>query len=482
MGELVYCERRHSGRTRRELLLSVFGAALVAPAIAEAAGSSPIRRLVDLTGYGGTEKDYAAAESLGFKGYLEAQLNYISLRDRHMPNLLRYCQKIDLPILDLLNLPPNTAQAELQEATLLRAAFSERQLFEKMVEFWTNHFNIDMGKTGVMKIVDDREVIRRHALGSFPELLYATMKSPAMLHYLDNWESWFLRPNQNYAREFLELHTMGTHGGYTQQDVLEVARCFTGHRFYSEASDGVLRGQYFFSEWHHDNGAKVVFGERIPPNGRFLDLDRVFELVIEHPSTAAFISRKLCEFFLGESASASIVEKATQVFRNTQGDIKSVLRVILTKQSVAEVPQRIRRPFHFAAGALRRLNAFIYAATDTRSQLARMGMPVHGCSPPSGYSNSDANWTAALLPRWNFAINLLSDQVTGVSINIDALLDGATTASTIVDQIDRVLFFGKMTSSLKNQLVSYIGTDAFARLRARDTIAMALATPEQQVY
>jgi uncharacterized protein (DUF1800 family) len=272
--------------------------------------------------------------------------------------------------------------AELADAKLIREVDSNRQLYEVLVDFWSNHFNIDTAKNdcSVLKVVDDREVIRPHVLGKFRDLLEASAKSPAMLNYLDNALNSAGRAasapvpgstemtmaqgqkllaanqrarkggiNENYAREIMELHTLGVDGGYTQADVQEVARCFTGWTI-----DG--KGQFVFAPGRHDNGPKTVLGHSIPANGGIHDGEMVLEILSSHPSTAHFISRELCQRFISDNPPASAVDRTAGVFMKTQGDLREVVRSIITSPeflSSASFGSKIKSPLEFAVSAVR---------------------------------------------------------------------------------------------------------------------------------
>ena len=215
---------------------------------------------------------------------------------------------------------------ELRQATLMRQLYSKRQLYEIMVEFWSDHFNIfiEKGNGFYLKTVDDREVIRKHALGSFRDLVWASAHSPAMMIYLDNQANEKSHPNENYARELMELHTLGVDGGYTQKDVMELARCLTGWN----VKEHFWLGDFVFKEDLHDTGEKNVLGLSIQPSG-IKEAEQVIEMLVTHPSTAKFISTKLARRFIADDPPQELIEKAAQTFLDTKGDIKSVLRVIL---------------------------------------------------------------------------------------------------------------------------------------------------------
>src|SRR5438309_7571676 len=250
--------------------------------------------------------------------------------------------------------PPKNPQmvvTELQRAKLLRAVYSEQQLYELMVDFWENHFSIFANKDDDRYLLTgyDRETIRPFAMGRFRDLLGATAHSPAMLFYLDNWRSSVPRPyaatkdkpagvdgglNENYARELMELHSMGVDGGYTQKDVQEVARCFTGWTIEKPNQEGL----FLYRPGLHDNGDKVVLGHKIPAGGGIADGERVLDILAMHPATAHFISIKLARRFISDDPPQSVVNRAAQVFLKTDGSIRETLRAIVTSPEFFSAP------------------------------------------------------------------------------------------------------------------------------------------------
>jgi len=330
---------------------------------------------------------------------------------------------------------------ELQQAKLLRAAFSERQLQEVMVDFWFNHFNVFAGKDNVrlMLTVYERDVIRPHALGRFKELLTAVAQSPAMMVYLDNFlsqveqaapppkydaEGNLLPPprrpglNENYARELMELHTLGVDGGYTQNDVREVARCFTGWTVGQQPNP-----MFIFRPRAHDKGEKIVFGKRIAPGGGIEDGLRVLDLLARHPSTARFISFKLAQRFVADEPPTSLVDRAAEVFAKTDGDIRQVVRAILTSPefySPRFYRNKIKSPLELAASAIRATGAATDGAAPLAQTVARMGEPLYQCQPPTGYSEDSSRWlsNATLLERMNFAVALIGNRINGTRVEV----------------------------------------------------------------
>jgi uncharacterized protein (DUF1800 family) len=330
---------------------------------------------------------------------------------------------------------------ELQQAKLLRAAFSERQLQEVMVDFWFNHFNVFAGKDNarLMLTVYERDVIRPNALGKFKELLTAVAQSPAMMIYLDNFLSQMEQPapppkydadgnllppprrpglNENYARELMELHTLGVDGGYTQNDVREVARCFTGWTVGQQPNQ-----MFLFRPRSHDKGEKLVLGKRIAAGGGIEDGLRVLDLLAKHPSTAKFISFKLAQRFVADEPPTSLVDRAAEVFTKTDGDIRQVVRLILTSPefySPKAYRNKIKSPLELAASAIRATGAATDGASPLIQTVARMGEPLYQCQPPTGYSEDSSRWlsNATLLERMNFAVALTANRINGTRVEV----------------------------------------------------------------
>jgi hypothetical protein len=329
---------------------------------------------------------------------------------------------------------------ELRAATLVRRVYSRRQLYEVLVEFWGDHFNIsvDKGNGWFLKTVDDREVVRRYALGSFHDLLWASAHSPAMLVYLDNQANHRGAPNENYARELLELHTLGVHGGYTQADVMELARCLTGWT----VKEHFWRGEFTFDEAQHDGGAKRVLGQVIEPAGQ-AEVEQVLARLAVHPSTASFVAGKLARRFLGAGAPDALVARAAEAFTRTQGDLRAVLRVILldglarSRRSPAGGPlaPKARRPASVLAGALRALGAETDGGAALQEHLARMGQLPFGWPTPDGYPERDEAWQNNLLPRWQFALALARGEIAGTTLDLPALLGDAPPVDALAGRL-----------------------------------------------
>ncbi|MBU6452769.1 MAG: DUF1800 family protein [Cyanobacteria bacterium REEB67] len=313
---------------------------------------------------------------------------------------------------------------ELTRHALLRAVYSRRQLYEVMVGFWSDHLNIDVGKGDAIyaKPQDDRLVVRAHALGKFRSLIGASAISPAMLIYLDGKENRRPNadsiPNENYARELLELHTLGVDGGYTQKDVYEVARCLTGWSIHSPWQRGVV----YFDPGQHDDGAKLVLGEKIAAGGGRRDLETVLDIACNHKSTARHIARKLAGHFVCEDPPPTLIDDLASAFTKSQGDIKTVISTLFTSQEFDQHHgAKIKRPFHFIASSLRSLAVDTYAHKDLTEYLNRLGHGPFQYPTPDGYPDKASYWTSNLLWRWNFALAISGNKVPDVNTDLVAL-------------------------------------------------------------
>jgi len=389
------------------------------------------------------EREHAAA--IGLAGWIEEQLAPETLDDRPADTRLRQFETLTLSAADLADRSSKlfdevdraSVPAELRAATLMRQVYSRRQLFEGLVEFWTDHFNISVekGDCYFLKTVDDREVIRPHALGRFHDLLWASAHSPAMLTYLDNQANNKDAPNENYAREVMELHTLSVNGGYTQRDVMELARALTGWT----VKEHFWRGQFTFDPAQHDDRPKTVLGLVLAPEGQ-REAERAIDLLAAQPATAGFVAAKLARRFLGEAAPAAIVDKARLAFESTQGDIRAVLRPILLDGLLgagAQAAPKFKRPVNFVVSALRQVDAETDAGPALHEYLQHMGQAYFGWPTPDGYPDRDAPWSGNLLPRWQFALALARNEIKGTALNL-ALAQGAS-PETLADEYARLL-------------------------------------------
>jgi len=320
-----------------------------------------------------------------------------------------------------LNLPQRLLQ-ELESQKIVRAAHSERQLQEVMTDFWFNHFNVFWSKNADRWLTTAYEMnaIRPNVLGKFKDLLMATAKSPAMLFYLDNFLSSSLKGiNENYARELMELHTLGVDGGYTQKDVQEVARAFTGWSI-----DGPQRnGEFMFRPRIHDDGEKIVLGHRINAGG-IKDGEMVLEILARHPGTAHFISTKLVRRFVSDNPPEALVKRVADVFRKTDGDIREMMRTIVTSpefNSAEAQGAKTKTPFEFAVSSIRVLDGSTDGSRQLAQAIARMGQPLYQCQPPTGFPDRADHWMSngAVVERLNFAVALSANRIPGTTVRID---------------------------------------------------------------
>jgi hypothetical protein len=436
-------------------------------------------KLVRRVTFGFSEAELAIAASLGYQGYLEYHLNHTAIDDSAVNLRLALLSTLTMSFNQLVALQ-NQGQVinEITEATILRAFQSRRQLFERVVEFWTDHFNIDITNEidGILKPLDDREVIRPNALGTFPALLSASAHSPAMLFYLNNDVSTAESPNENYPRELMELHTMGTDGGYTQQDVVEVARCFTGWTWWSR-NGGILNGSFRYNATTHDNNQKIVLGNIIPAGGGMQDGVTVLNILSEHPSTARFIARKLCNKFVSEDCPQSIVDHVTNVYTQTGGDIKAMLRAAFQPNIQADATPKYKRPFHHFISAMRALPTTVNATSSLRNQLTAAGHRPFYWGPPDGYPDDLAYWSGLIIPRWNFGASLMANQLSGLSVDYAAFFAGLNTADLMVDRISQALFGGEMPSTDRDRIREYLLPNIFSTTRQREAIGLAIGSP-----
>jgi len=462
-------------------------------------------------------------------------------------------------------LPPQRIVAELQSSRILRAVYSERQLQEELVDFWTNHFNVFAGKGADKWMLTsyDRDTIRPHAFGKFQDLLIADAQSPAMLFYLDNFQSvspnapqgggQFKRRaammnngggagnqaggglmndrrlrrmnrfpnaspnsaaqqmpqsgnnlpaqqtpiapkqlkqakrgiNENYARELMELHTLGVDGGYTQKDIQEVARCFTGWTIFNARGyfGDDRSGKFMFNPRLHDDGEKLVLGHKIPAGGGINDGLMVLDLLAHHPSTAKFIATKLCRNFVADDPSPALVARVAAAFTKSNGDIRETLRAIFTSpefNSPENYRAKIKTPFEVAVSAIRVLGVDTDARPALHQWIAKMGQPLYGYQTPNGYPDNAAAWvnTGSLLERLNFALVLASNKIPGTRVDLAKLAGektvngGAADKARVVDQFVHLILRGDISANTKKTLMKQINEQAAAPVVAKQADEM----------
>ena len=424
--------------------------------------------------------------------------------------------------------PQAVVTGELMQGKLLREAYSERQLQEVMTDFWFNHFNVFIGKGPDRYMVGsyERDVIRPHALGKFKDLLLATAKSPAMLFYLDNAESvgpdspattgepvrrnaGLMRPrrgfggpfggpfgrpfpaprtrpqrqkpaqakqnkrglNENYGRELMELHTLGVaafnaRGGYTQKDVQEVAKVFTGWTIRQPR----LGGGFFFNERTHEPGNKIVLGHKIKDKGE-KEGEEVLEILARSPYTARFISTKLATRFVSDTPPQSLVDRMAKTFEKSDGDIRAVLRTMYQSPEFWQADTyraKVKTPLEFVVSAIRATGADVQNAQPLVQALNQMGMPLYGAQPPTGYSMKAETWvnSAALLNRMNFALRLASGRMPGVAFDAQRVLASPQPASdpeTALAQVESALLAGDVSPQTHQTILKQLGDPQVTR-------------------
>ena len=391
---------------------------------------------------------------------------------------------------------PQRIVAELSMAKVDRAVYSERQLYEQMVDFWFNHFNVFAGK-GLdrwMLTSYERDAIRPHAMGKFRDLLEATAKSPAMLFYLDNWQSvdpaaWArlqeernMRPrrrvffgglppgpppnanaknkkqerglNENYGREIMELHTLGVDGGYTQKDVTEVARAFTGWTIRTPQQNP----EFWFNDQLHDDKPKMVLGHKINAGGT-KDGEEVIDILARDPHTAHHLSLEIARHFVSDNPPDALVERMTQTYLATDGDIRAVLQAMIYSPefwSHDVYRAKIKTPFELVVSAARAVNADVSVPLPMVQWTARIGEPLYQCQPPTGYSDKAADWvnTGALLNRLNYSLTLAGGRMRGTHVEVATAIgtNGSDDPQAVLDQAIASLLSGEVSPETRQTL------------------------------
>jgi uncharacterized protein (DUF1800 family) len=406
---------------------------------------------------------------------------------------------------------PQRLVAELSMAKMDRAIYSERQLYEQMVDFWFNHFNVFAGKGQDRWLLTsyERDAIRKHAMGKFRDLLEATAQSPAMLFYLDNWQSAdpdasdrlqqrpIVRPgnrgpifaprfpmpaqnaqrqkrglNENYGRELMELHTLGVDGGYTQQDVINVARAFTGWTIRTPQRDP----EFFFNEQIHDNKEKIVLGQKIDSGG-MRDGEKVLDLLARNPNTAHHLSLKLARHFVSDNPPEALVDRMAQTYLKTDGDIREVLRTMVYSPefwSNESYRAKIKTPFELVASAARAVDADADISATLVQWTGRIGEPLYQYQAPTGYPDKAESWvnTGALLNRLNFSLALAGNRLPGVHVDAATLFGGAQPADSnaALDKAIDVLLGGQVSPETRRTLEAHLSDPQILQASLDDPI------------
>ena len=495
-----------------------------------------ILHVLNRLGYGPRPGDVERVEGMGLAAYLQQQLYPEAIPDRAVEQKLKNLTTLTMTSAELMRefpqpdpklrqkiatgelsraemmemFPPEKRPiriiGELQSAKLIRAIESERQLEEVMVDFWFNHFNVFAGKGAVkwMLVSYERDAIRPHALGKFRDLVLATARHPAMLFYLDNWMSvksdFPSRPggkgpkglNENYARELMELHTLGVDGGYTQKDVVEVARCFTGWTI-DRPREG---GGFVFRPPAHDNGEKVVLGHRIPAGGRKMDAEMVIDILVRHPSTAKFIATKLVRRFVADEPPPALVARVADTFTRTDGDIRAMLVTIITSPEFFAADtyrSKIKKPFELVASAVRAVGGTTSGSPALSRAVAQIGEPLYASQPPTGYPDIAEAWvnTGALLNRMNFALGLTEGRSPGTRPDLGRFVAGADQRDpkALLDRLLAGLLHNQVTPDTRDVLLKQLSDPEILRATSdhrtlnpdvEKIAALVLGSPEFQ--
>lgn len=456
----------------------------------------PDFHLLSRASFGPWPGDLARVRELGQAAWLEEQLEPARIHDGLCDFRAERFESISFSAGNAYEFRKPVMREELTRHTFLRAVYSRRQLFEVMVEFWSDHLNIDLNKGDCiyLKTSDDRDVIRKHALGNFRDLIRASATSPAMLVYLDGKANKVRRggkdqPNENYARELLELHTLGVDWGYTQTDVFEAARCLSGWTFDRKRFFAMNPSDAFFRPDWHDNGPKRILDHDIAAGGGEKDLDALIEIVANHPSTAKFIVTKLCHRFVSDEPSTALVDQLAAVFMQSDGDIKTILRALFTAEEfLSSRGTLLKRPFKFMVSAMRALAADTYAAKGAVEPLDQMGQSLFQYPTPDGYPDEEAPWLGTLMWRWNYAIALASGEAPGVRVNLYPLIQSLGGDAFTLERAFAYLVGRTPTSDettvLKNVVASVEagknGTDASKKRSLELVCGIILASPAYQ--
>jgi hypothetical protein len=490
--------------SRRTALTSALAGAAAAGVVA-ARGSEAASTALPRTGdaalhaarrltYGATPDVVARIRSLGLVGWVDEQLK--DGPDLHGELAALGSTTLPLPADVLMSVRPE-AVVDLQAATFARAAWGDRQLYEVLVETFSNHLSIAVGadQVGPLKVADDREVVRAHVLGTFSDMLVASVQSPAMLTYLSNRWSAKPVPNENYARELLELHTVGVGAGYTQRDVQAAARVLSGlsvdqHGAFLYRPEWHVTGPVRVLGWRHANRDAAAGTDVAVSLARYL---------AAHPATATRIADKLVRRFVSDTPPAALVASAARVYRDQGTAIVPVVRhILLSKEFAHAADRKVQRPLEWAAFAVRALRLPQQPAAHIHGQgivrmLEHLGQPPFGWRQPDGYPDVAGAWatTASMLSRWNTAQALVSGGVPGIgALDVDALLGTPTptTVGALVDRVVRRTLLHAPRPELRRALVRSTGKTATTPLGSAavktmtpSLAALVLSSPEAQV-
>ena len=380
--------------------------------------------------YGVTPPMLDDLNARGLQGWIDWQLEPELINDTDLDTILTGFDWLGQSVAQMWNHPTKPGRVigyEARAVRLLRATHSKRQLLERIVEFWTDHFNVygSADDLWLLKVVDDLDVIRTHALGKFRDLLQASAKSPAMIEYLDNDTNVAGAPQENYAREVMELHTLGVDGPYTENDVRELARCFTGWTYWKRHESAAQYGEFRYRPSRHDTGPKQVIGIDVPAGGDMSDAESVLDHIASHPSTIHFVTTKLAKWFLGYAPPVRAIDAAKAAWVATDGDIKEIIRALLHPSFLREAAPwerpKLKRPLHWVASLHRTTGITVGDPVGAVVSLASLGQTSFDWHDPTGYPDTEEAWSSLLIWRWNYAASFSQGLETSLDHTISDL-------------------------------------------------------------
>jgi uncharacterized protein (DUF1800 family) len=407
--------------------------AAAAPPARKLTTSESAQHVLSRLAFGARPGQFAQVAKVGWKNWAAAQLDPAGIADESLEaRVARECPSLGYSLAQLESLSRGAdrqeqrdarerVKNELRTAVLLRAVNSERQFQEVIVDFWRNHLNVDVNKVPFLATHYEEHVLRKHAFDKFENLLLASARHPAMLVYLDNYVSNRQGLNENYARELMELHTLGVDNGYTQDDVVALARALTGWTCgWRKGADGADDYTFFFNDRAHDSTPAAIVGLALDGSGGMADGETAIRHLARHENTSRFISGKLCKHLVSDDPSPELVERASAVFRRTEGDLREVYRAIIFDPeftSAANFRTKVKTPFEFMVSVLRMTDADLKSPQRVFKELQLMGQPVYECLEPTGYSDAREAWLdpGVMVYRWNVAIQLVTGKLDGVS-------------------------------------------------------------------
>ena len=464
---------------------------LPVPTATTASAATAVDPLTVLTlnriSFGATPDMYARVQQIGLDAFIDEQLHPETINDDTTDQLMSYFPTLTMTAAQRFQ-DKDYGQVikDLVSATILHQWRSQRQLKEVMVDFWSNHFNIYIGKSlcRVLKTDDDLNVIRPNAFAKFGDILNASAHSPAMLIFLDNAESLKTAPNENYARELMELHTISVNGGYTQTDITNVARAFTGWTIVGPNNLFKSFGTYQFVDRIHDTGSKQVLNLSIPAGGGEDDGVKVLDMLAHHPMTAQFISTKLARRFVSDQPDPALVTNLANIFTQSDGDTPTLLKAIFqSDQFKNSAGQKMKRPLEFLASALRLTDATLMGqAPQLVNHVKLLGQIPFDWQFPNGFPDSASFWatTSGLLERWNFGNLLTSNKIGGLRVDANALTKDAQSAQDVVDMLSQRFIGTALPDDARNILLDYASSGDLGS-KVASIAGLILGSPHFQV-